>query len=148
MFTSDLGRTVTGLLRSVLSRTSKDEELYNFARIDDEHDSKPNSLRSNLSGNNLFQRTSLANHNCGENTELQQLSSNGTLTGVKSETDADDGRRLSEGSGQWYNDNQHAETISGLFDDITEDDVKARRNRITEWQAGWNVTNAIQVCLI
>ncbi len=30
-------------------------------------------------------------------------------------------------------------------DEVGSDDHKAERNRITEWQAGWNVTNAIQV---
>ncbi len=33
----------------------------------------------------------------------------------------------------------------GVQEDGVEKDVRASRNRISEWQAGWNVTNAIQV---
>jgi hypothetical protein len=43
---------------------------------------------------------------------------------------------------------QSKDLCFALEDGADEDDLKSNRNRITAWQAGWNVTNAIQVVII
>ena len=53
------------------------------------------------------------------------------------------GRKKSEGDG-WPDGG-----YTGIFEAGQEEDdanQKKNRNRISAWQAGWNVTNAIQVC--
>lgn len=139
MFSSDLGRTVTGLLRTVLSRTSKDEELFNFTRID--NGSKSGALNSSVSASDLHPR--LGQGRRAESTELRHVT-NGGQGQSKAKVGDDD---VCDYDSQWHDAGQSRD-VDGLFDDVTVDDVKARRNRITEWQAGWNVTNAIQVSIV
>ena len=74
-------------------------------------------------------------HDANETTELSYFSNNGkTPHSVSNGNIKGDGDGWPEGG------------YTGILEVVeAEVDKKSKRNRISAWQAGWNVTNAIQV---
>jgi len=120
------GRYLTGAWRTLSSAFTLDPsgERFAFARFRGGDDAGPagSGRRSVASDRNA--------------TELAELQSNGATTQRKDEA-AESGK---DGGG-FFPAEDHTYHGSG-------GELKQDRNRISAWQAGWNVTNAIQVLIV
>ena len=89
-----------------------------------------------------FQFVRFENEPCAavDTTEMKKISTpNGTF-GVEGEKNWE-----GDPDWAWAKESNNSRSMGVGEDGSGDTEDKANRNRISEWQAGWNVTNAIQV---
>jgi hypothetical protein len=110
--------------------------------------SKSKSKSRGSSGNTILTR----NYMSTVLSKPGKIRANAAASAAEAEYDEDELVSISNENNTMYNATASATTVDAVSQDYSDSDLfslhdKSRANRINEWQAAWNVTNAIQVIL-